>query len=428
MNAGTNVAAHARPARLSISYPWALIGLLWMVAFMNAADRSIVVAVMPQLRAEFGLTTEQLALINSAFFWIYAVAAFGFGRLGDGSRRSWVIIGGLAFWSVATGLVSLSSGFATFVAFRSLVALGEATYYPTGTALISDWHRQMRGRALSIHQTAVVAGTGLGALIAGILADRFGWRVPFLIFGAIGLLWCLALLKWLRDAPVCGALASQTGTPSPIGPLRIMFRQPPALFFCGVFFLMAGAGTGVAVWGPTYVHDALGRNLADSAFYGAATVSIAPLLTVPLGGLLADWLAVRTPAGRSYTLAIGLALAGVLLMPLIAADSAFAIGLVLFASFAAKGLADGCIYAALHDVVPRAARASAVGLMTMCGFIGAGITPILVAKASKMFGMAASMASLSILYLIAAGILLAIRGMTGRAVLDTRSTEEGRAA
>jgi predicted MFS family arabinose efflux permease len=107
------------------NYPWLLIGMLWVVAFLNASDRSILVAVMPQLRQEFGLTPEQLALINSMFFWVYAFAAFVFGRLGDGTRRSWVIIGGLAFWSVATGAVSLSAGFAMLMAFRSLVALDQ---------------------------------------------------------------------------------------------------------------------------------------------------------------------------------------------------------------------------------------------------------------------------------------------------------------
>ena len=71
---------------LAAHYPWILIGLLWMVAFLNAADRSILVAVMPKLREEFGLTPEQLALINSVFFWIYAIAAFVFGRLGDKHR------------------------------------------------------------------------------------------------------------------------------------------------------------------------------------------------------------------------------------------------------------------------------------------------------------------------------------------------------
>jgi MFS family permease len=421
-----NVAeAHALEERRPYisNYPWALIGLLWVVAFLNASDRSILVAVMPQLREEFGLTPEQLALINSWFFWVYAVAAFVFGRLGDGTRRSWVILGGLAFWSVATGAVSLSTGFAMLIAFRSLVALGEATYYPTATALISDWHRpEMRSRALSIHQTAVLAGTGVGALAAGYIADRLGWRAAFVIFGAVGLVWCLVLLRVLRDAPVRTTPTTQR---SLLGPLRIVVSRPPALVLCAVFFLATGASTGVTVWAPTYVHDALGLNLASSALYGAATISVASFLAVPIGGLLADTLAARTAVGRFYTLAIGLTLAGVLLMPLIAAGSAMTIGLVLLASSFGKGLFDGCIYSAMHDVMPREARASAVGLMTMCGFIGAGLTPLFVAKAAKVFGMAAGMTSLCVLYFLAVGILLVTRRATQRVALETRALETG---
>src|SRR4029453_1438303 len=130
MNSAEVYAVPARRA-LSTHYPWILNGLLWMVAFLNAADRSILVAVMPKLRDEFGLTPERLALINSVFFWIYAFAAFLSGRLGDSTRRSWVIVGGLAFWSVATGLVSLATGFSMLLALRGRVALGEGRSYPT---------------------------------------------------------------------------------------------------------------------------------------------------------------------------------------------------------------------------------------------------------------------------------------------------------
>jgi MFS family permease len=413
-------------ARPRPNYPWVLIGLLWMVAFLNAADRSILVAVMPKLREEFGLGAEQLALINSVFFWIYAVAAFLSGRLGDSTRRSWVIVGGLAFWSVATGLVSLATGYAMLLALRGLVALGEATYYPTGTALISDWHRPaMRGRALSIHQTAVLAGTGFGAYAAGLMADRLGWQAPFIVFAVAGIVWCAVLSRVLRDAPARTTPDAQRTRSSLLGPLRIVVRRPPALFLCAVFFLANGASTGVAVWAPTYVHDSLGLNLADSALYGAATISIAGFIAVPFGGLIADWLAARTPIGRFYTLAVGLGCAGIFLLPLMNASSAMAIAVVLLASSAGKGLFDGCIYSTMHDVIPREARASAVGLMTMCGFIGAGLTPLFVAIASKVWGMAAGLTSLAALYFIAVVILLAIRGSTRRIVLETRQIDEG---
>jgi MFS family permease len=407
------------------SYPWALIGLLWTAAFLNSAGRQILVSVLPQVRAEFGLSATQLALINSVAFWVYAVSALIFGRLGDATHRSRLIVAGLVFWAIATGMVSVASGLITLIVVRSLVAAGEGTYYPTAAALISDWHRSgTRSRALSIHQTGVFAGAGLGAIAAGALADAFGWRSPFLIFGLLALIFCGVLFKWLRDPP--SAPSHNAATAADRGPLRLVLRRPAALMLCAVFFLANAAVCGIFVWAPTFLHDELGLDLAASALYGSATLSAAGIVCVPLGGFLAHRLAARTPLAVFHVLAIGLALAGLLLLPLGLATSAFAVGAVLFASGAGKGLFDGCIYAAMHDVVPPSARATAVGLMTLIGFCGAGLAPIAVAEASKWIGMAPAMTSLASLYLAAAALLLATRGLTRRTILETRAIEEGR--
>jgi MFS family permease len=105
------------------------------------------------------------------------------------------------------------------------------------------------------------------------------------------------------------------------------------------------------------------------------------------------------------------------------AHSAMAVGGVLLASGAGKALFDGCIYAAMHDVVPAEARATAVGLMTMIGFCGAGLTPILIAQASATFGMATSMTSMAVLYVLAVALLLSTRTSLRRTVIETRQGE-----
>jgi MFS family permease len=420
-NASVSIPTVAAPSR----YPWQLVGLLWMVAFLNNADRAVIVAVMPQLRTEFQLTATQLALISSVFFWIYAIAAFFSGRLGDTGRRSRIVVAGLAFWSIATGVASLSTGFAMFVALRGLVALGESSYYPAATALISDWHsRRLRSRALSLHQTGVFAGAGLGAFAAGLMADRFGWRVPFVVFGLAGLALGLVLIKLLRDAPQSRAAASPP-KPSDKSSLRLVLGQRAALYLCVVFFLSNGAATGLTVWAPTYVHDVIGLNLGASAFYGSASINLAGFLSVPFGGLLADWLAERSAIGRFYALIVGLGLAALFLLPFALARSAMMVGAVLLCSTLGKGLFDGCIYAAMHDIVPPRARATAVGLMTMLGFFGAGLMPLIIARSAVYFGMAVGLASLAVLYLVAVGILLATRSITRAAVLETRHIEAG---
>lgn len=406
-----------------MSSPWTLVALLWTAAFLNSAGRQILITVLPQIRAEFVLSATQLALINSVGFWIYAVCALIFGRLGDATRRSRLIAGGLAFWAVATGMVSLSTGLVMLIVARGLVAAGEATYYPTAAALISDWHRSgTRSRALSIHQTGVFAGAGVGAVTAGALADAFGWRSPFLLFGLIALAFCAVLFKWLRDPPS----AAQRGASAAggRGPLHTVLQTPAALMLCAVFFLANGAICGIIVWAPTFLHDAMGLDLAASALYGSATISAAGVIFVPLSGFLAHRLHERTPLAVFYVLVMGLALAGVLLLPLWIATSALAVGAVLFASGAGKALFDGCIYAAMHDVVPPAARATAVGLMTLVGFCGAGLAPIAVAQASGWIGMAPAMTLLAFLYLAAAGLVMATREPTRRRILETRALEE----
>ena len=397
------------------SYPWVLIGLLWVVAFLNAADRNILIAVLPELKTEFGLTNGQLALLGSVFFWVYAVGAFVAGRIGDSVRRTRVIIVGLIFWSIATGMSALATGFALLLAMRGLVAVGESAYYPTATALIGDWHKpSMRSRALSIHQTAVFAGAGLGAVATGYIAQMLSWHAPFLIFGVIGLLHAVVLWRFLRDAPIKHT-AVEAGKPAE--PIGIVLRIPPAVMLCVIFALATGASTGLTFWAPFYVNKELGLNLADSAWVGAATINIAGFLSVPLGGLLADTLANKTPIGRFHTLAIGLGLAGILLLPLLGVRTALGIGMVLVATSIAKGLFDGCIYAAMHDVVPPHARATAVGMMTMIGFFGAGSTPLIVAGIGDAFGMRAGIVAMAGLYFVAVVILLAMQASTRRAVL-----------
>ena len=416
----------------SARYPWILVGLLWLVAFLNSADRTILIAVMPQLRTQFGLSQTQLAVISSTFFWTYAVAAFFSGRLGDRAPRSRVILYGLAFWSVATGVASFATGVGMLIALRAVVALGESAYFPAATALISDWHEpRMRSRSLSLHQTAVFAGAGIGALTAGVIADRFGWRMPYLFYGVAGIALCFVLGRWLRDAPIRSAVSvvrgelERTERKAPRDPLGIVLRNPSALFLCVVFFLATGASTGISVWSPTFVHDALGLNLGESALYGSTTINIAGFVAVPLGGLLADGLTARTSIGRFHALTIGLSIAAVCLLPLVLAGSALTMGLVLLASSIGKGLFDGCIYASMHDVVPPEARATAVGLMTMLGFFGGGITPIFVAEAAGRYGMGVGITSLSVLYFAAVALLLATRGVTREAVRQTRELERG---
>ncbi|MEY3657623.1 MAG: hypothetical protein RLZZ561_210 [Pseudomonadota bacterium] len=393
-------------------YPWILVGLLWMTSFLNAADRSILNSVKPLLRESFGISDVQLGIIDTTFFWLYAVCAFLFGRIGDSVRRRNMIIFGLLFWSMATGVMPLATGFAMLLGMRALVAVGESTYYPTATALISGWHKpQMRSRALSIHQTAVFAGGGIGGWVAGQLADAHGWAAPFLVFAGLGFVATFVLFRMLRDdAPEDRPTSALKGSE----PLSLILRNPAALVLCGVFCLATAASSAVLNWCNTYAHDVLGLNLADSALVGPVMITTAGFFSVLVGGFIADRLAAQHPLGRFTMLALGLALAAIFLLPFPWVKSIPLVGLLLFATSFGKGLFDGCVYAAMHDVMPAEARATAAGLMTMLGFIGAGITTVALPAIAVHTGLAAGFAMMAGLYLLAVLVLVIARPVIAR--------------
>lgn len=402
-------------------YPWILIGLLWMVSFLNSADRAILNAVKPLLRDAFAITDIQLGVVDTVFFWTYAVCAFLFGRIGDSVRRRNMVLFGLLFWSMATGFMPIATGFAMLLGMRTLVAVGESTYYPTATALISSWHRPaMRSRALAIHQTAVFAGGGIGSWAAGALADAYGWSMPFIVFALLGgVLFGLLIFTLRDDAPAATAVAA-TDAPKE-EPLRIILRTPAALILCGAFCLGTAASSAVLNWCNTYAHDVLGLNLADSALVGPVMITSAGFVSVLVGGWLSDRLAAKSATGRMTVLALGLGLAGLFLLPFPWAGSVTMVGALLFATSFGKGLFDGCIYAAMHDVVPDSARATAAGLMTMLGFLGAGISTVALPAIAVHTGLAAGFAMMAGLYALAVIALLAGRPAVRKA---TRAIDE----
>lgn len=131
---------------------------------------------------------------------------------------------------------------------------------------------------------------------------------------------------------------------------------------------------------------------------------------------MSDMFAAKSATGRFTVLALGLGIAAIFLLPFPWAGTVLSVGALLFATSFGKGLFDGCIYAAMHDVMPDSTRATAAGLMTMTGFFGAGISTVALPAIAVHTGLAAGFTMMAALYLIAVIALLAGRPMIRRVI------------
>src|SRR5206468_5480129 len=204
LTAALPLSAATRP-----SYKWWVVLMLWFVCFFNYADRQSITALFPLLQKEFGFGDVQLGWIVPAFAWVYAGFSLPAGLLVDRVSRKHVILAACIVWSAFTLGTAFCGGFAGFIIVRALTGLGETFYFPASLSLLSDYHSsKTRSRALSWHQSAVYAGTILGSWFSALLAERYGWRFPFYLFGPIGILLALVLYVCLRE-PRRGAADAQ---------------------------------------------------------------------------------------------------------------------------------------------------------------------------------------------------------------------------
>ncbi|HZT40004.1 MAG TPA: MFS transporter [Bryobacteraceae bacterium] len=388
--------------------------MLWFVCLLNYADRQAIFSVFPVLKSQLRLSDVQLGYVASSFMWVYALAAPLAGLIGDRFQRKTIILGGLLFWSSITIATALSTTYWQLVAFRALEGLGEAFYFPASMSMLSAYHeRDTRSRAMSWHQSSVYAGTILGGAAAGWLADVYGWRTGFCVFGAAGVALGLALFA-LLDEPE----QPRTRNPEEAFNLReaweAIFRAPMVLVLMAVFIGANFVAMIFLTWLPSYLTRAFGMSLSMAGLNATVYLQIASILGVLCGGILADRLALRHRAGRMLTQALGL-FAGV---PFLLASgwtlsvTGFIVAMTGFGFF--KGIYDANIWASLHDVVPVVRRATAVGVMNSIGWLGGGVAPVAIAAASGRFGMRACLSATSVIYglfglVLTIGIMLYMR-------------------
>jgi MFS family permease len=303
------------------NYKWSVVGMLWLVCVFNYGDRQAFFAVFPKLKSEFGLSSVQIGLIGSAFAWAYALGSPIAGFIGDRIGRKALILGGCAFWSAATALTGLCSRVWQFVGIRALTGAGETFYFPAALSLMGDYHgRRTRSLAFSLHQSGVYAGTIGGSWAGAWLAERFGWRAGFGLFGAAGMLLVLFLQRFLRE-PRRGAAeaAGDPRAPAPLAAgetLRALMAKPTAWVLMLAFVCANFVATIFLAWMPTLLVEKFHMSLTHAGFYGTAFIGIASMLSVPVGGAWADRAALRSPGGRILVQAAGL-LAGAVFVALV---------------------------------------------------------------------------------------------------------------
>ena len=175
------------------SVRWMVIGVLsfgMIIAYVSRSALAVPLALPDFIRA-FHLSNTDRGVLNSAFFWTYAlVQLFGLaGELTDRFPVGWVLMLGYLLWSTATAFMGLTTSYATLFALQLVLGLGESVAYPCYSRIFAAMPQEHRGRANAFIDAGTKLGPAAGAFVGGLVLVHWGWRMLFVVFGVGALAW-----------------------------------------------------------------------------------------------------------------------------------------------------------------------------------------------------------------------------------------------
>jgi predicted MFS family arabinose efflux permease len=383
-----------------------VIANLFFLLFLGLADNQMIAALLPSLVKSLAISVSTAGLLVVVYSLAAALAAFLSGTLSDHYGRRRFLLGGVAFFAVASWAAARSRTLNELMLARALTGLAAGTLSTCSITFAADWFPyNVRGRAIGLISSAYFAAPILGVPIAAQIADRFGWRRAFLFFGGLAVVTTLATLRLPRER-----LNPQPSTEKLRGTVQafhsFLARRDTAAALA-IAFLVSGGLVGFLTYIGQWLNSRFGlpTRAIGWVFMLGGIVAVG---SAPLGGILSDrW------GKRGVSIASNIVLAvAVAFIPFLP----WGWGLLGVFALASLGAAfrQGPLTALMTEMVPAAQRGAFIALRNVSSQMGIGATAYLGGVLFQRSGYAA-VTSLCAVMTVVVVVLLATQIVEPRA-------------
>lgn len=376
------------PATKISGYAWYALALLTIVYILNFLDRTLIYLLFTPIKADMRLSDTQLALLGATSFAIfYTLLGVPFGRMADRVSRKKLIAGGLAVWSLFSGLTGFTHNFWEIFICRVMVGVGEATLGPAALSLLSDYFPpRVRATVQAIYSSGIAIGAGVAFLFGGQIAQAYGWRWAFYLLGFPGLIFAVLVLL-LKEKP--RGQTEATATSYSRDDWKVLFTSRPLIFLYLGYALFGLAANSLSIWGVTFFMRVHRMDLAFIGWWGGILSIVAGVPVTILGGYMADRLRRKGRGGRMLFSASAALLAIPFWLALLFSNSLWAL---LVANFVLLGLSLiwlGPAAADVHEIAGPKLRGLGIGIYFFAVNIAAyAVGAPLIGKINDLLGAA----------------------------------------
>jgi putative MFS transporter len=197
----TGVAVAERLERLPMSgFHIQIVTIACFAWLIEAFDIGLIGVVLPSLHQLWQTTPRQTGLLAGITALGIVVGVAPSGLFADRYGRKRVLMAGMAWYTIITGLTALAGNIASLIALRFVAGIGMGMMFPIPYAMVSEFvSLHHRGRFTGIMDSFLSLGYFVSPALAAVIIPNtgidVGWRV-FFVLGGIPLLY-VALIWWL---------------------------------------------------------------------------------------------------------------------------------------------------------------------------------------------------------------------------------------
>jgi predicted MFS family arabinose efflux permease len=365
-----------------------LLAVLALVNFVNFAARQVFVPLIPLLRRDLHVTDAQLGSLQTWLLVVLAVGSIPFGFLADRFSRKSIIFFGVICWSLATFAGGLAGSFMFLLIARAFVGIGEAAYAPAAQSMISgDFPEEHRARAQAVFASGMLLGGAAGQAFGGLLGLRYGWQYALFAIAVIGIIPALVTLSLPEPA---------RGPCSELVPIHRLLSVPAFVTMIAGGTCITFASVSLLTWAVDYAVTYKEFSLRQASISFALIALLALVSGVLFGGYIADRLQKRYTFGRIIAIAAAFLLAAPFLLLAIQSDEQSVVLTGLFIALFFMSWYHGPVTAVIHDMMPRRAHATSIGLYMFVTQLVGGLGPQIIGRISDLrdlqFGLQISVA------------------------------------
>lgn len=255
------------------------LGIVFMAQICSAMGMSMIFPFLPlyieSLGSSLDLSTEFLAgVVISAQGLTMMIAAPVWGIVADRFGRKKMVLRSLLGGSVMLALMAFVQNAEQLILLRAIQGIVTGTVSANNALVAASTPRERIGFAMGALQVGLWGGVAIGPLVGGVLADLFGYHIPFLVTAGLLLAGGIIISFGIREdfkAPK---------DPVPIRPTAIFSEWKHILQISGVGivlflrFLTGLARTIIIPIAPLFVVSLLAKQTETSNTYAGLMLAV----------------------------------------------------------------------------------------------------------------------------------------------------------